>query len=240
MSVSIWTCFLLLLLGPLTAFAYRPFVSTDAAIVEKNFSEIEFGLIDWANHRGQDMIAAPELRYNFGLTKRLELVLEGALQVYDSANTRDIKLLGPALSLKGVLIEGPLQDGNLPFSLAVEVGALLPETVPHSGFGFEGALIASFRTGKFTWHVNGGGGVERETLEPIALWGVIVEHPITKEFRIAAEVNGESVRGAPASNSALLGLLWKRSEITYDAGLRFGLTKDAPDIAFTAGLTFKF
>lgn len=240
MNVLSRMCALGLLACPLSSFGYRPFVSTDAAVAEQGFSEIEFGLIDWANHGGANAIASPDLRYNFGFAKNFEFVLEGALQVYDSASTRHLNLLGPALSVKGVLIEGPLQKGQAPVSLAFEAGALLPETVLNSGFGFEGALIVSFRTGKFTWHVNGGGGLQRETLEPIALWGVIVEHPITEQLRMAAEINGESVRGTRASNSALLGLLWEHREITYDAGVRFGLTNDAPDVAFTAGLTFQF
>jgi hypothetical protein len=88
----------LILAHPWTVLAYRPFVSTDAAVVEKSFSEIEFGLIDFANHRGQNTIAASDVRYNFGFANRLEFVLEGALRVYDSASTRDVELLGPAFN----------------------------------------------------------------------------------------------------------------------------------------------
>src|SRR5207247_6105579 len=135
---------------------------------------------------------------------------------------------------------GPLQQGHAPFSLGVELSLLLPETVAKSGFGFEGALLASWRTGEFTWHLNGGTGAQRGTLEPLALWGVIIERPITRDLRAAVEVNGVSGRNSTADNSALFGLLWEHGGITYDAGLRLGLTRAAADLAFTAGLTFRF
>jgi len=225
---------------PLAALAYRPFVSTDAAVAEKGISEMELGLVDFTNHRGQSTVASPALRYNFGFAKNWEIAVEGALQVFDSASSRDLQVLDPQFNLKGVLIDGPLQEGHSPISLALEVGALLPETVRGSGLGFQSALVGSFRTGNFTWHVNGGGGLERESLEPLVSWGIIVERPIAREWRIAAEFNGESVRGSRANNSVLAALLWDHRKVTYDAGVRFGLTKAAPDVTFTAGLTFRF
>lgn len=234
LSLLIW------FICPLTALAYRPFESTDAAVADKGVWEVELGLVDFVNHRGQNTVASPDLRFNFGFATNWEVVVEGALQVFDSASSRDFELLDPQFNLKGVLINGPLQEGRSPISLAVEAGTLLPETMSDSGFGFQSVLIASFRTGKFTWHVNGGGGLERESLEPLALWGIVIERPISKTLRIAAEVNGETVVGSRPDNSALLGLLWDYRKITWDAGVRFGLSKSAPDIAFTTGLTFRF
>lgn len=228
------------LISPLAALAYRPFESTDAAVADKGVSEVELGLVDFANHRGENTIAAPDLRYNYGFATNWELVAEGALQVFDSASSRDFELLNPQLNLKGVLINGPLQDGRSPVSLAVEVGVLFPETTPDSGFGFESVLVASFRTGKFTWHVNAGGGLQRESSDGFGLWGVIVERPVSQSLRLAAEFNGEFARGSTAENSALAGLLWDYRKITFDAGVRFGLSKAAPDVAFTTGLTFRF
>ena len=220
---------LVCVVSPFAALAFRPFVSTDAAVVEKGSSEVEFGLVDFMNHRGQNTVASPAVRYNFGFATNWEFVMEGALQVYDSASSRHLELLDPQFNLKGVLIEGPLQEGHSPISLALEAGTLLPETVPDSGVGFQAVLIGSFRTGKLTWHVNGGGGLERESLEPVALWGLIV-----------AEINGDYTRGSRADHSALIGLLWDHRKITYDAGVRFGLSKAAPDLAVSAGLTFRF
>src|SRR5262245_54147762 len=128
--LSSLVCFLFL---PISAIAYRPFESTDAAVAEKGVSEVEFGLVDFVNHRGENTILSPSLRYNYGFARNWELVAEGSLLVYDSAG-KEPELLDPQINLKTVLIEGPLQEGNSPVSLAVEIGALLPETVRNSGF----------------------------------------------------------------------------------------------------------
>jgi hypothetical protein len=240
MNFPTYRWFLLWFILPLTALAYRPFESTDAAVADKGVSEVEFGLVDFEHRNGQNTVFSPDLRYNFGFATNWEVALEGALQVFDSASTRDFDLLDPELNLKGVLIDGPLQKGHSPVSLAVEVGALLPETVPNSGFGLESVLIASFRTGNFTWHVNGGGGLLRGSSDSFALWGIIVERPISKSLRLAAEINGQFGHGLSAEHSVLVGALWDFHKITFDAGARFGLSKSVPDIAFTTGLTFRF
>jgi hypothetical protein len=225
---------------PLAALAYRPFFSTDAAVTDQGVSEMELGIFDFTNHRGQNALAVPAVRYNLGFAPNWEIAAEGALQVYDSASSRDMGILDPQLNLKGVLLEGPLQEGRSPISLALEIGALLPETVRDSGVGFQSVLVGSFRTGEFTWHVNVGGGLERESLDLVGVWGIIIERPFAKALRIAVELNGESTRGSGPANSALLALLWDHRKVTYDAGVRFGLSKAAPDVAFTMGLTLRF
>ena len=59
-------------------------------------------------------------------------------------------------------------------------------------------------------------------------------------MRVAAELNGEALLGSHEGNSFLTALLWDRGKVTYDVGPRFGLTRQAPDIVFTAGLAFRF
>jgi hypothetical protein len=227
------------LFGTPTAMAYRPFSSTDAAVADTGKSEVELGA-DFMNDHGQNTIAAPSLRYNYGFAPRWEATLEGSLQVYDSASRNDLQLLASQFDFKGVLLEGPLQNGPHACSLGVELTALLPETLGHSGLGFEGVLLGGFRAGDFTLHLNAGGGVQRRTLQPLAIWGIIAEHPLNRSLRLAMEVNGEAVCGASADNSALLALLWEHSGITYDIGVRHSLTRAATNTAFTLGLTFSF
>jgi hypothetical protein len=222
-----------------SAAAYRPFNSTDAAVADSGKSEVELGA-DYMNNRDGNTVAVPSLRYNYGFAPRWEATLEGSLQVFDPASRNGVQLLASQFDIKGVLLEGPLQHAAHPISLGVELSALLPETHSDSGLGGEGILLAGFRTGKFTWHLNAGGGIERRTLEPLGIWGVIVEHPLNDSLRLALEVNGESGRATPANNSTLLGILWEHRGVTYDAGFRYGLTKAAPKYTFTAGLTFSF
>jgi len=61
-----------------------------------------------------------------------------------------------------------------------------------------------------------------------------------------AEVNGESVRGSAANNSALVGAIWVVAapaplhELSFDVGVRHGISRAANEWGGTAGLTFAF
>jgi hypothetical protein len=71
---------------------------------------------------------------------------------------------------------------------------------------------------------------------------VIAELPITPKLRLVGEINGESVRGNPPDNSALIGFIWKSplSNLSIDAGVRRGISSAAADWMFTTGLTLSF
>ena len=58
------------------AFAYRPFDSTDADVVDKGEIEIEVGLFNASYDKGNDKIYVPSLIFNYGLSNTLELVSE--------------------------------------------------------------------------------------------------------------------------------------------------------------------
>ncbi len=79
-----------------------------------------------------------------------------------------------------------------------------------------------------------------------AVWGVILEHGLTESLRAVAEVNGESVRGSAANNSALVGAIWVVAapaplhELSFDVGVRHGISRAADEWGGTAGLTFAF
>lgn len=223
------------------SFAYRPFESTDAAVADAGAWEIEIGAVNLEHDSGGDRVLVPGVRCNYGFAPRWEAVAEGSLQVLDdSPGGQDVLLTDPRVNLKGILVDGPLQEGSAPVSLGVELGALLPEPHGESGAGFEGALLVSWRLGDFAFHVNAGGGLRRGSLEPLAVWGMIVERPVASGSRVAVEVNGKAAHGESADTSTLLGVIWERGGIAYDAGVRVGLARAAPDVAFTAGLTLRF
>ena len=94
----------------------------------------------------------------------------------------------------------------------------------------------------FTFHLNAGGGVDREGTRPFAVWGLITELPVVPQLRLVGEVNGESVHGQAANNSALLGVLWQSPlpSVVFDVGIRRGFSHGAPDWLFTTGVTFSF
>jgi hypothetical protein len=83
--------------------------------------------------------------------------------------------------------------------------------------------------------------VDRNAARPFGVWGVIVELPVHPSLRLVGEVAGESVQGQRAENSGLLGVIWQASRrIAWDAAVRHGLTRGAPDWECTTGVTFGF
>jgi hypothetical protein len=220
------------------AWGYRPFVSTDAAVAERQEMEIEFGYFTLERAQGEQTFTIPSLVLNYGLHTNIELV--GELRVQESPN-QTVEVVDPGLFVKAVLKEGVLQ-GKEGLSVAIEVGPLLPSTVAgERRLGFEGIGILSGRLPPFTYHVNLGGGIQRAGSKPVALWGVIGEWPVGPTVRIVGEINGEQARQERAHHTALLGVLWRPSvtNLVLDAGLRRGV-QGGPDWQITAGVTFSF
>ena len=222
------------------AFAYRPFVSTDAAVADPHEVEIELGYFTLQRTNGENTFIIPRAVINYGLFKNWELVAEFAIQ---RAPDAALDVIDPAISLKGVLKEGSLQDKD-GFSFAVEASALLPSSEKGEGrFGFEGVAILSEKLGPFTFHLNGGLGIERSTGDLVGIWGVIAELPVGKGVRLVSEVNGEAPRREDQRDSALLGVIWQpwsQKNVWLDAGVRRGITNAAADWQITLGITFSF
>jgi hypothetical protein len=231
--------FLLLMFSPARASAYRPFVSTDAAVADLRKVEIELGYFNFERDKGNTTFIVPKAVLNYGLIHNLELVGEFAVEEPPHASAR---LVDAALSLKAVLKEGVLQEKD-GLSFAVEAGALLPSTnKEEKRFGFEGIGIVSGNLSPLTYHLNLGGGVDRERSNPFLAWGIIAELPVTPKFRLVAEISGESIKCKPADNSGLVGFIWEmpRQNLFIDAGVRRGISNAAADWMFTTGVTFSF
>ena len=221
---------------PASAWAYRPFVSTDAAVADPKEVEIELGYFNLDRTHRAHTISTPHVVLNYGVAKNLELVAEFNLEV-----SPDVEVTDPSVSLKGVLKEGVLQD-KPGVSVAVEAGPLLPATLPREhGVGFEAVAIVSGKLAPVTLHVNGGGGLDRGG-QLFGVWGVIGELPLNSKLRLVGEVNGESIEGERPNNSALLGLIWQPTakNLFLDVGVRRSISRAAPDWQFTLGLTFGF
>ena len=222
------------------AFAYRPFVSTDAAVADPKEIEVELGYFTLQRTKDENTFIIPRAVINYGLFKNWEGVAEFAIQ---RAPDAELDVIDPAMSLKGVLKEGVLQDKD-GFGLAVEASALLPSTEKSERrFGFEGIAILSDKLGPFTFHLNGGLGIERSTGDLVGIWGVIGELPVGKGVRLVGEVNGDKPRREDQRDSALLGVIWQpwsERNLWLDAGIRRGITSAAADWQFTLGITFGF
>lgn len=227
----------ILLLFVSTAWGYRPFVSTDAAVAEPRELEVELGYFALERHKGANTLIVPKVILNYGIIRDLEVVGE-----FEAAKPPDrgAQFVDPGLFLKAVLKEGVLQQKE-GIGFAVEAGPLLPSTVQgQQRLGFEGIGILSGRLAPFTYHLNAGGGVDREKANPFVIWGMIVELPLLPNFRLVGEINGESTKERSANNSGLVGFIWQppSSKVLIDAGIRRGFSAGAPDWGFTIGLTF--
>src|SRR5215813_14159261 len=223
-----------------SASGYRPFVSTDAAVADPKEIEIELGYFTLERKKDENTFVIPRAVLNYGLFRNWEAVAEFAIQ---RAPDAELDVIDPAISLKGVLREGVLQDKD-GFGFAVEASALLPSSEKGEGrFGFEGIGILSDKLGPFTFHLNGGLGVERSTGDLVGIWGVIGELPIATGLRLVGEVNGEKPRREDQRNSGLLGLIWRpwpSKNVWFDGGIRRRFTAGVPDWQFTLGVTFGF
>jgi hypothetical protein len=228
------------MLGISDAFAYRPFVSTDAAVADKNEWEIELGLFSMSRDKGQNEIFIPSLRINYGISKNWEIVGEFDLQVYKEGEDRDSELTEPALFLKGVLREGILQDQE-GTSFVVELGVLLPSTVEGKRkAGVEGIVVFSGKISDIVYHLNLGGELDREEFAPHGIWGIILEYPFEGRFRLVAEVNGSFKRDGHPENSGLMGFIWESGGFNLDFGIRKGFSSEASDWALTTGIAISF
>lgn len=239
---------LLVFFGPGVAVAYRPFVSTDAAVAGPGEAEVEFGYIGFRRDEDRTAIVVPTVIGNLGLARGLELVTEFKL-VTDLSGTQGedrTRFEDTAISLKWIVREGALQEHGPAPSLAVELSLLLPAVRGEDRPGGELVGIASGIALGWTYHVNGGAPVEPGSDEPGLLWGFILEHQLRGRLRAVAEVNGESVRGSAADNSALVGAIWEVTapapfhDLSLDIGVRHAISHAADEWGGTAGFTFAF
>ena len=229
------------------ASAYRPFVSTDAAVADVGEVEIELGYAGFRESRNRFMIVAPTVVGNLGIASGLEVVGEFKLANDLSPGEEDrTRFEDSAVSLKWVIRDGVLQDRGTRPSLALELSAVLPTLRDEDRLGGELVGLLSGRARGWTYHLNAGALVEPAESEPGVTWGVIVEHALAGPLRAVAEVNGESVRRSPPDNSVLVGAVWGIErptllhELSFDVGVRRGLGGAADDWAGTAGVTFAF
>lgn len=223
-GISIWS---------ISASAYRPFDSTDAAIADRGEVEIEFDPASYLHSDAGTGWIAPSLIINFGLSEHWEAVLEG-----EAAHASGRSQFGDfALSLKTILRPGSLQ-GQAGVSWAAEASLLLPGIRTDDGMGFEWACIASQKTAWGVFHINFGAGISRDG-NGLAFAGFILEGPQEWSVRPVAELRYEREFGVEDEASVLLGLIWKAGEpCDMDLAVRHASVRGRPEDQIRAGLTF--
>ena len=219
---------------PVSAWAYRPFDSTDAAVADLHAIEIEWSPLSFAHGDKGSALISPSLRLNYAFADNWEVVLEGEADHFTHGGSQ---LSEAALSLKTVLREGSLQDKS-GISLASEGSILLPGIGTDDGAGFEWTGIASQRWDWGTIHFNVAGMLTREQKAGIFV-GTIFEGPADWAVRPVAELNYEREFGIGEEFSGLIGAIWQLSEhLALDLAYRHAEVSKRPDEQFRAGVTF--
>jgi hypothetical protein len=219
------------------AYAYRPFNSTDAAVAKPGEMELEWGPLGYVVDADGRFLVVPSAILNFGIADGWELVIEGRnfLLVQPVSVGRRDTLRETALSLKGVLRQGSLQERTGP-SVALEVGLLLPGVRVDPGFGASVTGIVSQRWSAMTLHVNGTFLVTHDhSLGAFA--GAILEGPLKWAIRPVAEVMMDEDSGRTISG--LVGAIWQvRGNLSLDLGWRVGESQGADVREIRAGFTW--
>lgn len=232
LAVAVW---------PIGASAYRPFNSTDAAVAAKGEFEIEFGPLGYLVEGPDKALVAPSLILNWGFADRWEAVLEGRHFVELGSHVQEprLRVEDTALSLKGVVREGALQEKSGP-SVATELSALLPTVHAESGMGAEWAVIVSQRWPDLTVHLTGAAAWTRAHAAAV-FGGLIVEGHDTWTVRPVAEVFVESEHELPTTVSGLLGTIWRVSDgLSFDAAVRRARAGGVNTTELRLGLTWGF
>jgi hypothetical protein len=229
-----------LLLGcvvwPASAWAYRPFDSTDAAVADLGDVEVEMSPVSFRHDDGGPTWISPAARLNYGFAQDWEVVLEG--QTEHPPHGRST-LVENALSLKTVLREGSLQDKS-GLSLATEGAVLLPGINDQSGAGVGLTGIAGQRWEWGSLHVNLGASRSREGHGEI-FFGTILEGPADWQVRPAIEFVYDREFGSIEKVSLLAGLIWQAGDkLAFDLGVRQARINSRPETEMRAGLTCAF
>jgi hypothetical protein len=219
------------------AYAYRPFDSTDAAVAEGGRCEIELGPVGYVSEIDGRFLVAPAVIFNFGLTDRWELVIEGKnAWPLDGKSDRSLHLRDNAASVKGILRQGVLQNRS-GASIAVEISTLLPDAGAEDGVGQAVTGIVSQRWAAATLHVNGAVALTRAHSFGAA-GGLIVEGPDRWVVRPVAELLME--HEDETAVSGLVGAIWDvRDHLSLDVGWRQNVNGSAGH-ELRAGMTLSF
>jgi hypothetical protein len=229
LGVSVWSP---------TAWAYRPFDGTDAAVAKEGEMEIELQPAGRLRDESGASLIAPDLVVNYGLSKDWEAVFEGRGQTPLSP-PGPTSLTAAGAFLKHVLVPGSLQDKTGP-SVATEFGVLLPDSTGDSGVGASLAGIVSQRWDWGTIHLNAETALTRDHHGDLFL-GAILEGPNMWTVRPVAEVFYENEFGKEETFSGLVGLIYRVSDdLSFDVAVRHALTGGHPVNEIRAGVTFGF
>jgi hypothetical protein len=221
-----------------SAWAYRPFDGTDAAVAAPGEVEIELQPAGPRHDEEGTTLIAPATVFNYGLSEGWEAVLEGQGEI-PLSSSGPTSLTAAGAFLKHVVVPGSLQDKTGP-SVATEFGVLLPDSTGNLGVGASLAGIVSQRWDWGTIHFNAQTALTRDHHGDV-FFSTILEGPSKWTVRPVAEIFYENEFGKEETVSGLIGLIWQvRDDLSFDIAFRRALTNRHPVDEVRAGVTFGF
>ncbi|GAB3818929.1 transporter [Pontibacter rugosus] len=223
----------------------RPDLTQGTYTVPQGMVQVEAGLTLWQDTQNEDKTtshAYPNVLVRAGILKGLELRLQSMIQdsvIENSSGRRKVNGIGPLnVALRVQLWE---QNGLLP-QAALQSGLNLPvgskEVTPrHADPEFVLALSHELNQ-RFDLTYNL--GYSWEESEPLQSYGVNLTADVSDKLMTYIEVLGEKQKGEKAEHFADMGLMFLlQNNLQLDVGAGIGLSKAAPDLFITTGISFR-
>jgi hypothetical protein len=221
---------------PTSAYALRPFDSTDPAVADFQSVELELSPISYQRDVDGRTWIAPHVRINYGVAPEWEVVLEGQRdRPQDSTST----LTEDDVSFKHVLRDGSLEDKE-GLSIATEVEVLLPGVRESPGTGASVALIVGQKWEWGSLYFNTAANLTRDHHAEL-FFGQIWEGPERWRVRPVAEVIYQREFSRHREMAGLVGGLYQATEhLVFDLGLHQGRIDDHAETELRLGFTLDF
>ena len=208
------------------ALSFPPYRTTDADVAEEGVAEFRLGLVKVEREHGENEYFSPLARANLGLGHDLEFITE-----LEYSQDED-RVSDAAVGFKWARLETSLGIG-------VETLALLPVTAGQDGLGVEGQLLATYRTGPFSVHLNAGGFYDGRSAPSerggrASLLGEVRWGPL----RPGLELFAKKVSGEPTVVQLGPGVIIDAGRFDVRAAVHAGLTREAPDLTLSLWVTW--
>ncbi len=241
------------------AFALRPFVTTNAGVVEKGKAELElgyFGIKEEKNPcRDELTIEFPKISLHYGLFWDIEFTMETVGEFIDDRQKGSFELREQQFSDTGAFLKKVWYrcKGIVP-NFATEAGVLFPTEKGGERIDFKGTGIFTWELESVTFHTTIGGATERkrrpeklgdeeievEETRGVFIYGGIIDYEVNKEkgLHLVTEYSLEKVEKQNVEHQVLGGIVWEGPwNMEFDAATFWGLNSDSIDWGMTTGVT---
>ena len=235
----------------LTATPYRPTVSNPAALSAPGYFEFEFGVLSAKSGEARYRNSLP-LLVKYAFTENFGLLIGGEPHV-SLSNHDGTKISGAGDTTLQLKFKHTLDENS---ALGLEAGVKADTAKTGIGSGktdylFNGIYSLEMGAGdtSYAFDVNLGYtrfGVTDTSIESRhgISWAASIGRSLAAEWNkwsVAFELSGAARRNQRAASQFMTALAYNVSkQVVLDGGVAFGLSKNAPDWAWMAGMTILF